>query len=284
VFPQRLVLPLVLPLFIFSSLAAQTATPTSSSADRSWGATWLARVSATQAKQPHWMTPLATVTPRLEQEFRFDALHEVTPTGDITNVDNGKGLEIIPTRHTELLVNAPPYLFHENPKVANGPGDVSFTLKYRFFARNEQHGSAILTGFLAGSIPTGTYKNGSSSAIVTPTLAGGKGWGKFDFQATLAGTLPVNSVNTLGRTIVSNTALQYHPQRFLWPEAEINSTFWKGGTNDGKKQTFVTPGLIFGRFPIHHRVAVVAGAGFQIATTHFNQYNHAIDCTIRVPF
>jgi hypothetical protein len=91
-------------------------------------------------------------------------------------------------------------------------------------------------------------------------------------------------VKTLGRTIVSNTALQYHPQRFLWPEAEINSIFWKGGTNDGRKQTFVTPGLIFGRFPIHHRVAVVAGAGFQIATTHFNQYNHAVTATIRVPF
>ena len=128
-------------------------------------------------------------------------------------------------------------------------------MKYRFWARNQQHGNAILTGFLGGSIPTGTYKNGSTSAIVTPTLAGGKGWGKFDFQSTLAGTLPVNSVNVLGRTIASNTTFQYHAQRFLWPEAEINSSFWKGGTNDSKKQTFVTPGLIFGRFPIHHRVA-----------------------------
>lgn len=278
---------LALPLFLClgaAALAAQTATPASGAPDRSWAATWLARVSQTQAAQPHWMTPLATVTPRLEQEFRFDVLHEVTPTGDVTNVDNGKGLELIPTRRTELLINAPPYLFHENPKTPNGPGDVSFTMKYRFFARNEQKGNAILTGFLGGSIPTGTYKNGSSSAVVTPTLAGGKGWGKFDFQSTLAGTLPANSVNILGRTIASNTAFQYHPQRFLWPEVEINSTFWKGGTNDGKKQTFVTPGLIFGRFPIHHRVAFVAGAGFEIATTRYNQYNHAVTATIRIPF
>ena len=230
------------------------------------------------------MTPIATVTPRLEQEFRFDVLHQVTPTGDVTNVDGGKGLELIPEMHTELLINLPPWLFHENPKVHDGPGDVSFTMKYRFFSRNEKSGNAILTAFLAGSIPTGTYKNGSLSAIVTPTLAGGKGWGKFDIQSTLAGTLPVHSVNTLGRTIASNTAFQYHLMRFLWPEAEINSTFWKGGTNDGKKQTFLTPVLIFGRFPIHHRVAFVAGAGFQIATTHFNQYNHAVIATVRVPF
>jgi len=230
------------------------------------------------------MTPLATVTPRLEQEFRFDALHEVTPSGDITNVDGGKGLELIPSSRIEFLLNAPPYLFHENPKTPNGLGDVSFTLKYRFFARNEQHGNAIFTGFLAGSIPTGTYKNGSSSAVVTPTLAGGKGWGIFDVQFTLAGTLPVNSVNIAGRTIASNTAFQIHVLKRLWSEAEINSTFWKGGTNDGNKQTFLTPGLIFGRFPIHHRVAFVAGAGFQVAASHYHQYNHAVTATIRVPF
>src|SRR5262249_48894363 len=35
-------------------------------------AAWLDMVSATQAAQPNWMTPLVTVTPRLEQEFRFD--------------------------------------------------------------------------------------------------------------------------------------------------------------------------------------------------------------------
>jgi len=149
--------------------------------------TWLERVSATQAEQPHWVTPVATVTPRLEQEFRFDVLHEVTPTGNVTNLSNGKGLEVIPTRHTELLFNLPPYLLHQNPKTVDGWGDVSFLLKYRFLARNEQHGGAILTGFLGGSVPTGTYKNGSISAVVTPTLAGGKGWGKFDVQSTLGG-------------------------------------------------------------------------------------------------
>ncbi len=230
------------------------------------------------------MTPVATVTPRLEQEFRFDVLHEVTPTGDITNLDGGKGLELIPSRHTELLLNLPPYLVHENPKSVDGPGDVSFTLKYRFLARNEEHGNAILTGFLGGSIPTGTYKNGSSSAIVTPTLAAGKGWGKFDVQSTIGGTLPVNSVNTVGRTILSNNAFQYHAMKQLWPEAEINSTFWEGGANDGKKQTFLTPGLVLGRFPIHKRVALAAGAGFQIATTHYHQYNHGFIATIRMPF
>jgi hypothetical protein len=245
---------------------------------------WLTRVSATQAEQPHWVTPIATVTPRLEQEFRFDTFHQLTPIGNVTNMDGGKGLELIPSRHTELLINLPPYLLHSNPKALDGWGDVSFTLKYRFLARNEQHGGAIVTGFLGGSIPTGMYKNGSISAVVTPTLAAGKGWGRFDVQATLGGTFPVNSVNRLGRTLISNNALQCHALEKLWPEVEINSTFWEGGVNDGKSQVFATPGVVLGRFPIHKRVAIVAGAGFQIATTHFNQYNHAFIGTLRVPF
>jgi len=270
--------------FIFLIVLWNAASTLLVAQDSSVSGQWLTRVAATQAAQPHWMTPLVTVTPRLEQEFRFDVQHQVTPTGNVTNVDNGKGLELIPTRRTELLINATPYLIHENPQAPNGPGDASFMMKFRFFARNEQKGNAILTGFLAGSIPTGTYKNGAASAIVTPTLAGGKGWGPFDVQSTLAGALPVNSLSLLGRAIISNTAFQYHPQRYLWPEAEINSTFWKGGPNDGKKQTFITPGFIFGRFPIRHRIAVVAGAGFQIAATHYNQYNHAVTATIRIPF
>lgn len=264
--------PIVLAVFCVSALTVAHAQ------------SWMERVSGTQAAQPHWMTPVATVTPRLEQEFRFDVLHEITPTGDITNVDNGKGLELIPTHNTELLINLPPYLFHENPKTKDGLGDASFTMKYRLLSRNEESGNAILTAFLGGSVPTGVYKNGSISAVVTPTLAGGKGWGWFDVQSTLGGALPVNSANKLGRTIVSNTALQVHVLRKLWPEVEINSTAWKGGANDGKKQTFVTPGLIFGRFPIHHRIAFVAGAAFQIAATHYNQFNHAVVATVRVPF
>ncbi len=245
---------------------------------------WMARVSATQAEQPHWMTPVATVTPRLEQEFRFDVLHQVTSSGNVTNLDGGKGLELIPTRRTELLINLPPYQVHQNPGAVDGWGDLSFTMKYRFLARNEQHGNRILTAFLGGSVPTGQYKNGSISAIVTPTLAAGKGWGPFDVQSTLGGTFPVNSVNKLGRMVLSNTALQMRTLKKLWPEVEINSTFWMGGSNDGKKQTFVTPGINFGRFPIHKRIAFVAGAGFQIATTHYNQYNHAFIGTLRMPF
>ena len=63
----------------------------SSAYGQNWVDHWLSRVSATQAEQPHWTTPVATVTPRLEQEYRFDVLHEITPTGNLTNIDGARG-------------------------------------------------------------------------------------------------------------------------------------------------------------------------------------------------
>lgn len=245
---------------------------------------WLQRVSATQAAQPRWITPVVTVTPRLEQELRYDFVEQLTPGNNVTNIGNGKGLEIIPTRNTELIFNIPPYETYENPKTIDGWGDTSFLLKYRMAAGNAEHHNYILTAFLGGSIPTGTYKNGSAAAVVTPTIAGGKGWGSFSVQATLGAGLPVTNVSTVGRTILSNTTAQYHFARFFWPEVEINSTFWEGGTHDGKKQTFITPGLVCGRFPIHNRIGLTVGAGYQIAATQYHTYNHAFVGTLRMPF
>ena len=37
--------------------------------------------------------------------------------------------------------------------------------------------------------------------------------------------------------------MQAHVAKYLWPEVEFNSTWFKGGANDGKNQTFATPGL-----------------------------------------
>ena len=94
---------------------------------------WQARVTQTQAEQPHWVTPLATVTPRLEQEFRFDVSRQCTPAGeDLVNLGGGKGLELIPSRNIEIIVAAPPpYLIHHDPAAKDGFGDESFLLKYR---------------------------------------------------------------------------------------------------------------------------------------------------------
>jgi hypothetical protein len=68
--------------------------PGSGRAEDSLLTEWFARVSQTQAEQPHWITPLVTVTPRLEQEWRSDLVSQSQPRGVSTlNYGNGKGLD-----------------------------------------------------------------------------------------------------------------------------------------------------------------------------------------------
>jgi hypothetical protein len=244
---------------------------------------WFNRSDQAKADQPHWMTPLVTVTPRLEQEFRTDYLVQQTAGGDLVNLGNGKGLEFIPQDHVQLLVTIPPYIHHDNPNRHDGFGDVTFFGKYRIIAKNETSGNYIVTAFLSGSVPTGSYTNGAKSGLITPTIAAGKGWGNFDVQGTFGTVLPTSNTGSIGRALVLNGTIQYKKGR-LWPEIETNSVFFHGGTNDGIKQVFLTPGLVAGRFRVRGRVLLSVGAGFQIAMTHYHSYNHAAVFSVRFPF
>jgi hypothetical protein len=237
------------------------------------------------------------VTPRLEQEFRTDFVRQ-TNTKLVTswNYGNSKGLELIPERHIELLFNAPPFIAHETTKSNDGFGDVSFLGKYRFFARNEEHGNAIITAFIGGTVPTGKNGNGSCCAVVTPTLAVGKGFGLFAITSTAGGSLPASNAHGLGHTISWNTVAQLRlahngVARFFWPEIESNASFYKGGANDGKTADFITPGIVIGRIPLTHdadgkpgRLGLTFGAGAQIAVSSFHPNNHNLLFTIRMPF
>lgn len=281
-------------LFAGSTLRAQqTGAP---AGDGSFIDLYQARVSATQAEQPHWVTPLVTVTPRLEQELRTDFLHQYNSKRFVIwNYDNSKGLEFIPERHTEIIINMPPWINRSNGE-PDGWGDVSFLAKGRIFSRNEEHGNAIVTAFLGASIPTGEHGNGSCCAIVTPTLAVGKGFGRLALTSTAGGSLPVTNSKGLGHTITWNNAIQYRLgktglARLVWPEWEFNSSFYEGGPNNGRVATFGTPGIIFGRVPLTHaadgkpgRLGLTFGAGEQIALTHFHTYNHSTVLTLRMPF
>lgn len=265
--------------------------------DASFIARYQARVSATQAEQPHWVTPLVTVTPRLEQEFRTDFVRTTNAAlYNKWNFGNSKGLELIPEKHIELLVNLPPFFSHSAPGDNDGFGDISFNSKYRFYARNEEHGNAIITAFFAATIPTGKNGNGSCCAVVTPTLAVGKGFGLLDFTSTAGGSLPVTNSAGLGHTITWNNVAQYRlaktgVARFFWPEVELNSSFFKGGASDGQTTVYGTPGVIIGRIPLTHdasgkpgRLGLTFGAGDQIALTKFRSSNHNLVFTARLPF
>ena len=249
---------------------------------------WLNNVSQTQEIQPHWMTPLVTVTPRLEQEYRMDFSRNYIPQSLGTKVQTqytgiGKGVELIPSENTEIIVGVTSYVNQSSTfaPATSGSGfaDESLLFKYRIMAANEENGNYIVTAFLGGTLPTGnaifsTYDKANNTfyhnATVTPTLAAGKGWGSrnegFNIQSTLGYTVPTANTGFIGRTLTWSTSFQAHEGLF-WPEIETTYYhFYEGQpVYAGKNQLVVTYGTTIGRFQIQNRVKVILGIGYQTA-------------------
>jgi len=180
-------------------------------------------------------------------------------------------------------VSPPNYLVHQS-NTQDGIGDLAWQVKFRVFSETEHKGDYFIGFFMGGSFPTGKSPNGTGHAILTPTLAAAKGLGPWDIQSTVGANLPASGTNTLGRTVIFNTAIDYRIKGKIWPMLEQNSTFWSGGTLDGKKQVFLTPGLILGIFPLVKRLHVGIGGGLQTAVTSYHQYNHRWILSTRFPF
>ena len=115
-------------------------------------------VSTTQAAQPNWMTPLVTVTPRLEQELRADFYGQQNGTGSQGNGQRINNYGQPPNSGWSLF---PPITLSSlwrrrltrRPVAKKGDawgwGDYPlFLAKYRFLSANRDNGDYILTGFL----------------------------------------------------------------------------------------------------------------------------------------
>ena len=278
-------LSIVMTLAILHSLLSATCV-----AQGQFASSWEQRVRTTSAGQPAWAVPGVTPSSGLVQLARVDVLHQYTSTHFVTwNDGNSKGFNLIPFYKTELDINLPPYIQHDNPRVRDGAGDFSMALKYRIFAGNEEHHNYSISAQVQGVGATGSYSNGLLRNQINPSLVAGKGFGKFDVQSSVGGILPVGSVNKLGRTVVWNTVTQYKVGKIFWPELEVNENYYILGPNNGKNQVFMTPGLMISKIKLRpeepkNRLAVVVGGGMQIATSHFHSYNHGLVLTARMVF
>jgi hypothetical protein len=250
---------------------------------------YVAMVERAQDGQPHWISPLITTTPRVNQRFRYDITGQSRPNDvDLTNYGSSKGVELIVAEPVAVTFGIPAYLVRDGPHGRQtGWADETFLVKYRFAAANEEHGNYVLSAFLGVSVPTGSEFTTSDKPIFSPTFAFGKGWGTrtegFDIQTTLAVSIPGGDKARIGVPVVWNTCLQGHVGWF-WPEFEVSLTHFTDGPSDGKWQAIGTAGLVLGRFPISGRLHLDFGAGYQFAMSTFRTYNHAWVTTFRLPF
>jgi hypothetical protein len=246
---------------------------------------WLHMAAETQARQPDWLSPLATTSGRLKNEFRYDLWDQPSTQGNRTyQLGGGKGLEFITSSRTQLLAGIPTYTLHSPNGAPSGFGDVPLMLKFRIASAERGEGNYLVTFILAATAPTGAHRYGAGDGVVTPTLALGKGFGRFDVQSTFGANLPTGQTAKLGRPLQWNTAFQYQAAWKLWPELEVNSTFYKTGASAGNRQVFLTPGLGFGRMRLGRGFRFSTAAGIQIAVTRFHAYDHRWMFSERISF
>lgn len=288
------ILPLLFPARSGAQNAAPASSPSLGSAVENYFLDWFPRVTQIQSEQPHWVTPLVTVTPRVEEEFRYDQLWQSEKHGvTVDTFGGGKGLELIPFQNVEIILGVPAWNAYngtiQHPNATKKPdtdgwADETFLVKYRILSANEENGNYILTAFMGFSAPTGDDGNSSRHGLFTPTIATGKGFGNFDVQSTAGIALPDGGLQRLGMPLAGNTAFQYRVFKFFWPEFEVNYTWWPNGEREGETQVYLTPGFVIGRIPIHDRVGITLGAGYQVAVTEHPKYNHSMIFSGRIPF
>jgi hypothetical protein len=87
-----------------------------------------------------------------------------------------------------------------------------------------------------------------------------KGWGR-SVSSTLSAEFFLPAVQTFSAERSCGTAFQYGIKGTAWPMIEQNSTFYFDGPLPGEKQTFLTPGVVFGPFQIAERLHFAVGTG-----------------------
>jgi hypothetical protein len=226
--------------------------------------------------------------------------------GDGLNV-----LELPVLPNTEVVIGLPAWIAHngaiqhptkKNPHPASdGWSDETFWLKHRLFCGSndleEVRGNYIVTALINFSAPTGTAGNSMGHGVFTPMIAAGEGFkdfagqgrGDFDVQANVGISLPDGGLKRLGMPLAWNTVFQYRKALHLftaltvWPEFEVNYTWWPNGKREGQTQVFLTPGVILSSIQLSSSRTLTLGVGYQVAVTDNPTYNHSVIFSARIP-
>ena len=204
-----------------------------------WFTAWQTMAAQAKAQQPSWSSPIVTTTSLLENRFRFETAWQHAGNGtSTTDIDGGKGLDVIITPTEEIQIGMPPYYERDATKEKqrlSGFADwPAFRFKQRLASAPEGQGNYIVSAWLQVQFPIGISKLTNHSVVFLPTLGFGKGWGPFDIQGTVGGVLPTAHQGTIGNQIVTNVAFQYHLLQVLWPQIEVNWTNYPDGPRAGK--------------------------------------------------
>ena len=162
------------------------------------------------------------------------------------------------------------------------------TARVRIASGNRERGNYSVSAVASQTWTTGQAKNGAVAWTRGITMVGGKAFGRFAALGSVGATIPADSgLATMGRPVAVNSAFEMRVKPRLWAQVESNSTFYEGGTHDGMKQNFMTPGVFL--VPLRPWSAksksyVLLGLGMQFATTHFHTTDHNLIVDTKIYF
>jgi hypothetical protein len=242
-----------------------------------------------KAVQPTWVTPLVGTTPLLGQFVREEFVRQKLPGGAaVWNIGNNKGLSLILTRRIETDLSVPNYVVHGAAPGTDGVGDFCFTTRVRIASGNKERGNYSISAVASQTWATGLENNGAATWTRGITMTGGKAFGRFAALGSVGATIPADAgLAAMGRPVAVNSAFEMHAKPKLWAVVESNSTYYNGGTHDGKVQTFVTPEVFL--VPLKpwsgkSKSYILLGVGMQFATTKYHSSDHNLVVDTKVYF
>lgn len=237
--------------------------------------------------QPNWMGPLIQSDGRLGQAMRFSVSNANFGGTRTLNYGNGHGISMIVNRRFQIDLDPPAFFRNHSSTRADGFGNAGTQLKYRIASGNAAHGNFAISAVLYHAFGPRVEQNLMLSSFYCPSIAAGKGFGRFAVLESIGGLLPTEKIVQQGRAIEWNSTAQMHVTKYAWMDIEDNAIFFHAGPLDGKTQNLVTPAVFYmirrPEWKPEHASIVFAG-GMQIATSNYHYINHNLITEMRVVF
>jgi len=239
------------------------------------------------ALEPAWMGPLTHSDARIAQGMKFSVSNSNYPPGHPIVYGNDHGIAMIAGTRFQFDFNPPSYFRNHSSTEPDGFGNAAVQAKYRITSGNAQHGNYAVTAILYHGFGSRALENQFLSAYYIPTLAVGKGFGRFAVISTVGGVLPTSKIWDQGRAVEWNFTGEAHATAQVWFTLENNALFFHAGPLDGKKQDSLTPVAFYQvkrkEWGPQH-AGLIFGCGMQNATTHYHFQNHNLITEMRVIF
>jgi hypothetical protein len=237
--------------------------------------------------QPTRMGPLIQSDGRLVQALRFSVSNSTLGDTHPLSYGDGHSISMIVNRRFQLDLDPPSFFRNHSSTMKDGFGNAGTQVKYCIASGNAQHGNFAVSAILFHGFAPRAYQSHVLSSYYKPSIAAGRGFGRFAALTTVGGFLPTGKIAEQGRTVEWNFTGQAHASAHLWFDVENNATLFHAGPLDGKMQNFITPAAFYmirrKEWKPEH-AAVVFACGMQTATSGYHFYNHNLVTEMRVMF